>query len=245
LDAGDLQAFREPVLRLSAQGNYVGRKMKEYLTGLKASDPSGTEPDGDILIILGLGRVPYKVPKRIPVGAAVGYAGMWVTGNPEVLGYSALKVVIYPELVKPNNMLAKATVSLDGREVPVELLTDLDSEIAREYETIKPKIIGAALTRMIARAAAAEGARAVARKKGGATAMLAALATEATLVGLDKPDTRSWTFLPARLYVCRARVKSGRHEISVNLFGRARETRTIKVEVPPKSFSVVVITEPR
>jgi hypothetical protein len=252
LDAGNLQAFREPVLRLSAQGNYIGVKMKEYLAGLKASDPvgtnsdsSGTEPDGEILIILGLGRVPYKVPKRMPVGAAVGYAGMWVTGNPEVLGYSILKVVVYPELVKPNNMLAKATVSLDGRDVPVELLTDLDAEITREYETIKPKIIGAALTRMIARAAAAEGARALARKKGGATAMLAALATEATLVGLDKPDTRSWTFLPARMYVCRARVKPGRHEISVNLFGRSRETRNIEVEVPPKGFSVVVITEPR
>ncbi|MHC4439347.1 MAG: COG3014 family protein [Planctomycetota bacterium] len=245
LDAGNLQAFREPVLRLSARGNYVGRKLKDYLAGLKASDLSGTEPEGEVLVILGLGRVPYKIPKRIPIGAAIGYAGVWVTGDIEVLGYTAFKVVIYPELVKPNNMLSKATVSLDGRDVPVELLTDLDAEITREYETIKPKIIGAALTRMIARAAAAEGARALARKKGGATAMLAALATEATLVGLDKPDTRSWTFLPARLYVCRARVKPGRHEISVNLFGRSRETRTVEVEVPPRGFSVVAITEPR
>ena len=252
LDAGDLHAFREPVLRLSGQSNYVGGKMKEYLAGLKASEPVGTnsdssrtEPDGDVLIVLGLGRVPYKIPKRMPVGAAVGYAGLWVTGNPDVLGYSVLKVVIYPEMVKPNNMLAKATVSLDGRDVPVELLTDLGAEITREYETIKPKIIAAALTRMIARAAAAEGARALAPKKGGATAMLAALATEATLVGLDKPDTRSWTFLPARLYVCRARVKSGQHEIRVGLFGRAWETRTVEVEVPPNGFSVVVITEPR
>ena len=148
-------------------------------------------------------------------------------------------------MVKPDNVLAKATVSLDGREAPVELLTDLGAEITREYETIKPKIIGAALTRMISRAAAAEGVRGLARKKRGATAMLAVLATEATLVGLDKPDTRSWTFLPAHLYVCRARVKSGQHEIRVGLLGRARETRTVEVEVPPKGFSVVVITEPR
>ncbi len=245
LDAGNLQAFREPVLRLSDRGNYIGRKMKEYLAGLTASNPPDTEPDGEVLIILGLGRVPYKIPKRMPIGAAIGYAGAWVTGDLKVLGYTAFKVVVYPEQVKPNNMLSKATLSLDGRDMPVELLTDLDAEITREYETIKPKIIGAALTRMIARAAAAEGARAVARKKGGATAMLAALATEATLVGLDKPDTRSWTFLPARIYVCRARVNSGRHEISVNLSGRARITRTIEVEVPPKGFSVVVITEPR
>ncbi len=245
LDAGDLQAFREPVQRLSERGNYTGVKLKKYLAGLKAPEPAGDEPDGEVLIILGLGRVPYKIPKRMPVGAAIGYAGVWVTGDIEVLGYTAFKVVVYPEMVKPSNALTNATVSLDGRDVPVELLTDLDAEITREYETIKPKIIGAALTRMIARAAAAEGARAVARKKGGATAMLAALATEATLVGLDKPDTRSWTFLPARLHICRARVKPGRHKINVNLSGRSRQTRTIEVQVPPGGFSVVAITEPR
>ncbi len=252
LEVGHLQAFREPVLRLSARGSYAGRRMEKFLAELEAEEPNktntyspGTEPEGEILIVLGLGRVSYKVPKRMPVGAAVGYAGAWVTGNPDVLAYSVLKVVVYPELVKANNMFTSATASLDGRDVPVELITDLDAEITREYETIKPKIIGAALTRMIARAAAAEGSRALARKKGGATAMLAALATEAALVGLDKPDTRSWTFLPARLFVCRARVESGPHEVRVGLLGRARETRTIEVEVPPKGFSVVVITEPR
>lgn len=252
LEAGDLQAFREPVLRLAARSSYGGRRMEKFLRELEAADANetntysrGTGPDGEILAVLGLGRVSYKVPERMPVGAAVGYAGMWVTGDPDVLAYSALKVVVYPELVKANNMFTNATVSLDGREVPVELITDLDAEITREYEAIKPKIIGAALTRMIARAAAAEGSRALTRKKGGATAMLAALATEAALVGLDKPDTRSWTFLPARLYVCRARVRPGRHEIRVGLLGRGRQTRTIEVEVPANGFNVVVITEPR
>ena len=252
LDAGHLEAIREPVLRLSGQGNYTGRRLKKYLNELGASDPrekqplsSSSETDGEILIILGLGRVPYKIPKRIPIGAAVGYAGLWVTGNADLLSYSAFKVVVYPELVKPSSQFAKATVNLGGRDLPVELLTDLGVEIMREYETIKPKIIGAALTRLIARAAAAEGTRALARKKGGGTALLAALATEATLVGLDKPDTRSWTFLPDRVYVCRAQVPSGRNEIRVGLLGGGQETRVIQVDVPQGGFRVVVVTEPR
>jgi hypothetical protein len=252
LDAGDLAALREPVQRLSRQGNYAGTRLKKYLSGLGASDPRQMEPDsssletdGEILVILGLGRVPYKIPKRIPVGAAIGYAGIWVTGNADILARSATKVVVYPELVKPNSQRVGAAVKLGGRNAPVELLTDLGAEVAREYETLKPKIIGAALTRMIARAVAAEGARQVARRKGGGSGLLAALATEATLVGLDKPDTRSWTFLPARVYVCRMAVPPGRSEIHVDLLGRAPETRVIQVDVPPGGFNVVAITDPR
>ncbi len=254
LDAGNQEAIRDPVLRLSAQGNYVGTKLKKYLNEWGASDTpqtqhssSSSETSGEILVILGIGRVPYKVPKRIPIGAAVGYAGIWVTGDTEILEYSALKVLVYPELVTPSNQFAKATVNLGGRDLPVELLTDLGAEITREYETIKPKIIGAAITRMIARAGAAEGARALTRKKGksSGTALLAALATEAALVGLDKPDTRSWTFLPDRVYICRAQVPSGLNEVRVDLLGRAQETRVIQVDVPKGGFRVVVVTEPR
>ncbi|NIP53187.1 MAG: hypothetical protein GWN67_21350 [Phycisphaerae bacterium] len=252
LDAGNLEAFREPVLRLYGQGNYAGSKLKKYLNEFGASDPreiqspsSSSESDGEILVILGLGRVPYKIPKRMPIGSAVGYAGIWVTGNADILSYSAFKVVVYPELVEPSKRFTKATINLGGRNLPVELLTDLGAEVSREYETIKPKIIGAALTRMIARAAAAEGTRALARKKGSGAALLAALATEATLVGLDKPDTRSWTFLPARIYVCRAKVPSGLNEIRVGLTGRTQETRVIQVDVPKGGFRVVVVTVPR
>lgn len=252
IDAGDLQALREPVLRLSGRGNYVGRKLQEYIDKLESSatdkapdTASIDEPVGDILIVLALGRVPYKVPQRIPVGAAVGMAGLYISGNPDILAYSAFKVVVYPELVQRFNIFTNATITLDGQNRPVELLTDLGAEIVREYETIKPKIIAAALTRMIARAAAAEGMRAFAREKGGVTALIAALGTEAALLGLDKPDTRSWTFLPARIYVCRTRVSPGQHEIQVDLKGNSPQKRLIQVEVPPEGFVVVVISEPR
>ncbi len=252
LGAGDLKALREPVLRLSAQGHYMGQELKAYLRKLeesgsdvKNSRAAGDDPNGEILIVLGLGRVPYKTPKRMAVGAAVAYAGLWVTGDADILTRSIFKFVVYPELVTPESEVTGATVNVNGRDLPVELLTDLSAEISTEYETIKPRIIAAALTRMIARAAAAEGARYLAGKKEKAAGPLAALATEAALVGLDKPDTRSWTFLPARVYVCRAPVEPGRHDVRVELLGKARQTRTIQVQVPSGGYGVAVITEPR
>jgi hypothetical protein len=252
LEAGDIEVCREPILRLSRLSDYRGPKLRDYLGRVQPSSPNeadgppaNDDSDGEILIVFGLGRVSYKVPKRIPVGAAIGYAGVSVTADPDILAYTALKVLVYPELVAWDNSVTNAGVSLDGRSAPVELLTNLDAEIVREYEAIKPRIMAAAVTRMLARAAAAEGARRLPDKSQKSMRLLAALATEAALIGLDKPDTRSWTFLPAKAYVCRVRVPPGPHEIRVNLSGKTQETRVIQVDVPPGGFSVVAITEPR
>ena len=252
LEAGDLQALRGPIMRLSSLGSYRGQKLREYLekteqTAPRQADPSavGEQVKGDVLVVLGLGRVPYKIPERIPVGAAIGIAGVHVTGDLELLKYSATKVLTYPEMVVRRNLIQDAMVKLNGRDMPVELLTDLGAEIAREYETIKPKIIGSALTRMIARAAAAEGARAAGRKESDTTGVLAALATEILLVALDKPDTRSWTFLPDRIYVSRMSAPPGRHKMQIDLLGRYPKTELIQLDVYPDEYSVIVIMEPR
>jgi tetratricopeptide (TPR) repeat protein len=255
LEAGDTEACREPVLRLSARSDYRGPRLRDYLSRVQPAGPNETselssndDSAGDILMVFGLGRVSYKIPKRIPVGVALGYAGVSVTADPEILSHLILKVLVYPELVARDNAITGAGVNLDGRSAPVDLLTNLDAEIFREYETIKPKIMTAAITRMLARAAAAEGVRLLPRNKsdkGKSMGMLGALLTEAALIALDKPDTRSWTFLPAKAYICRARVPPGPHEIHVTLSGRIHETRTIRVDMPPGGFSVIAVTEPR
>ena len=253
LEAGDIQACREPILRLSKLSDYRGPRLREYLSRVGPDNPvqadgqpANEDTDGEVLIVFGLGCVSYKIPKRIPVGIALGYAGVVVTADPEVLSHLVLKVLVYPELVASDNVITNAGITLDGRSPPVELLTNLDAEIVSEYEKIKPKIITAAITRMIARAAVAEGVRLLPRKsERKSIGTLGALLTEAALVGLDKPDTRSWTFLPARAYICRIKVPPGHHEIHVNLSGKTQETQVISADVPPGGFSVVAVTEPR
>ena len=101
------------------------------------------------------------------------------------------------------------------------------------------------MARLIARAAAAEGVRAVGRKESEAVGLFAALIIELALVALDKPDTRSWTFLPNHIYVSRMSVPPGLHEVQIDLLGRYPQTQSIKIDVYPGEYSVIVIMEPR
>ncbi len=208
----------------------------------RAAPPSG----GEVLVIAKIGRVPYRVPERIPIGLAIGLAGAFVTGDTTLLEYGMFKFVVYPELVAAENVFETATVRVDGHPVPIDLASDLGSEIVAEFEDLKPKIIGAALTRMIARAAAAEGARVAGQQAegaGGLVGFLAAAAVEGTLVALDKPDTRSWTTLPDRVYVARTQVPAGSHSIDIEISGPGgREHRVTDVTVPQGGFVVLDVT---
>lgn len=204
-------------------------------------------PLGEILVVMNVGRVPYKEPKRMPIGLAVGLGAAYITGSTAVLEHSALKFIIYPELVPSRALFNTGQLLVDGVEWPLELATNLDAEIVREYEVLKPKIIGAAITRLIVRAAVAEGARAAgSQAKDGAGAivgLLAALAAEGAMVAADKPDTRSWTLLPAFVFVARVPVAPGQHRIAVTAMGSGgREHRDIDVHVKSGGFAVVDVT---
>ena len=203
---------------------------------------------GELLVVIGIGRTPIKVPKRIPVGAAVGIAGTAITGDARVLQHSVFKTVVYPELEPVPSQVTGARVQIGDTDVPTELITDVASEVTREYEKIKPLIIGAALTRMIARAAVSEGAMAAGRGAGGAgevVGIVAGLSAEALLVGLDKPDTRSWTFLPAQVWIARMVVPAGAHEVVVRLEGAGAYERRVPIQVSEGGYAAVVVTEPR
>jgi len=121
-------------------------------------------------------------------------------------------------------------------------MSDLSAGIKNEYEKLKPKIIGAAPSRMIARAAAAEVARHQGRKKISELDEVVVLTVEDLLVAADKPDTRSWTLLPGYIYVARERVSAGPHSVEVGLKGRAHEIRKMDVQIPKGGFAAVVVT---
>lgn len=206
-------------------------------------------PEGapaEILVVAKVGRVPHRIPKRIPIGAAVGLAGAYVTGDTTLLEYGMFKVLTYPELTSARNLFVDAEMRIDGDIVPLEEATDIASEVIAEFDELRPKIIGAALTRMIVRAAAAEGARAAGKQSesaGGLVGFLAAAAVEGTLVALDKPDTRSWSTLPARVYVGRLEVPPGAHKVEVTAFGPGgKERHSFDVKLAPGGYIVLDVT---
>ena len=246
LVGGQLEGLDPTLVRLAPVTSHRGTRVKQRITELEEDGAVATsKPVSEILTVVGVGRVPFKVPARIPIGRAVGIAGIWVTGDLEVLKYGALKVVSYPELAPSPTLFDGASVRVDGRPARVDLVSRLGNEIRREYEAIKPRILGAAISRMIVRAAAAEGARAAGREDSEWLGTLAALLTEGALLAADKPDTRSWTMLPDRVFVSRTVVAPGTHTVDVRIDGGSRLQRRFEVDVPENGFAAVVWTVPR
>jgi len=238
----DLMSLESAVLEISKKSSYRSERLEKYLSKNSSSLPFENTNHGEVLVVIKTGTVPYKKAVRIPIGAAVGLAHGFFTGDPKLLQYGAMKVVTYPGLVDVQPNFDQVHVEIGGNPIPVDLVSDLGQEIRDEYERVKPKIIGSALTRMIARAMVAEGARAAgnqAENAGSIVGLLAALAVEGTMVALDKPDTRSWSLLANRIFVSRATLPAGTHTVNVVVAGKGgRKTYTLKSEVKPGKFSV-------
>lgn len=258
LQERELPTLAEPIGRVAKRGSFRSERLLRYLAGVPevptptpsseatapdAAIPVAAEKPAEILLIVKTGRVPYKVPRRIPIGLAIGLAGAYVTGNTAVLEHSALKVVTFPDLEPAGNLFETASWTIDGVPIQLDLVSDLGSEIVREFEELKPKIIGSAITRMIVRAAAAEGARAAGNQANGVVGLLSALAVEGTMVALDKPDTRSWTTLPDKVFIGRAQVPPGQHTLEILVQGNGgHERRTATVNVGQGGYVVLDVT---
>jgi hypothetical protein len=245
LQAKQLSSLEAPIRRLAPMTSYRGQKLGDVLAGAPAGPPPEPENAADLLVMVAVGRVPFKVPERMPIGAAVGIAGAWISGNPEVLGHTAMKFVVYPELVQSGSVYDKVRLRVDDRAVQLELASDLGAEITREYEEIKPRIIGAAISRMIVRAAVSEGMRQAGNTQSEGLGWAVALLTEAILVARDKPDTRSWMHLPEQVFVFRERLPAGQHEVEVILGTDAANSVSKSVTLAPGGFATVVVTSPR
>ena len=242
LAAGPLPSLDAPIGRLARTNPYRGPRVSDVLARQKGAPGEPASPP-ELLVVLSLGRVPHKEPRRIPVGAAVGIAGTLASGNVDWLKYGAGKVVVYPELVGTPSALGPATLAVDGQPVAVEQLTDLGASIRQEYQEAKPKIVASALTRMAARAGMAEGVRAAGKQQSSLLGDVLSILFESTLVALDRPDTRSWTMLPDRVLVARLSVAPGQHTVDVAFGGGGN--RRLSVNVPDHGFAAVVVTEPR
>ncbi len=243
LAGGPLRSLAAPVARLAAVHPYRG----DHIEDLAVAPPATAKraEGAELLFVFNLGRVPHKEPKRVPVGLAIGLIGADVTDDIRFLSRSAGKVVVYPELVETPSSTGTPAVRVDGVDVPADALVDLAAVVRREYDQIKPKILLAALTRLASRAAMAEGVR----KAGGQGEQwvgdVLSILFEAGMAALDRPDTRSWTMMPARVHVARAWVPAGVHRIDIGYDGFAGGARTIDVDVPAGGFQAIVVTEPR
>jgi len=228
-------SLAETLAGLMPRSSYKSARLEKA-----AAHAEPAEGGGDVLCVVGYGRVPHKIPKRIPIGLALTLVSGDIHPNNarkanQLAAQGLVTWVNYPSLAPDQGSYAIPTCTVDGKAVAMEQAVDVSSEVLAEWHKIEGKIILSAITRLIARFAVGQGIQ-QAGGKDNPLAFLASLGAQATLTALDTPDTRSWETLPARVAVGRVRVAPGRHTV---VAAARNVTRTQPVEVNAGGWSVV------
>jgi hypothetical protein len=223
----------DSVRALAKQGSFRSPR----ITSLLEKEPSQAEgkdkDEGEILFVVGYGRVPHKISHRIPIGLALTYFSSAMSPNDvaqanQLAAQGLVTWINFPTLGPAQGKYETPGVRLDGHYVQLEEAVDVDREVRKEWKKIEGKIIVSAITRMIARVAVGQGIQTAAGRDN-VVGILASLGTQATLTALDTPDTRSWETLPARIAVARVRLPAGRHSLDIDARGW-RRTQDVVVE---------------
>jgi hypothetical protein len=192
---------------------------------------ASTDGEGELVIVVGYGRVPPKVPVRLPIGLAVSLVANDLSPfDRERAARIAAKGLVtwvnFPRLAEAPVLAEEPRVLLDGRAVRLELAVDVEREVRREWQRHEGTVILAAVTRTLARFAASSaieaGTNAASKSRGGALGLFAGLLASAALTAADTPDTRSWATLPARVSLARVRVPAGKHTVVIRARGQER-----------------------
>lgn len=214
--------FLAPYLAQLGQQNAYRTPQLEAM--IKAGQTSSLDPEkGELLVVAQVGQVPYRQAKRVPVGLAVGLAAEFFVPTPGLLERSAAKFVNYPELVVESPGPRAAGLIVDGQGVSLPLVANAALAVQDEFDRLRPRIVAAALTRTLSRAAVAYGVEKGTQaaqgddSSAGLLGFLLGTAVEASLVAADQPDTRSWSVLPGYFFVTRIQVAPGRHRIALRL----------------------------
>lgn len=240
LSYGEFDNLEAPLVRLAAQSSYRTPRISKVLD---AAGP-GVEPDpsqAEVLVVVNYGRVPEKLPKRLPIGLALTYASGIISPDNaaranELAAQGLVTWVNYPALAD-NRPVALPRLVIDGKSAQLELALEVDSEAQKAWESARGTLVASAITRLIARLVAGETTKKVAG--GGLLGAVLSLGTQATLTATDIPDTRSWGTLPARIAIGRIPLAPGAHELEITASGTSRKQ---PVELKPGGWAVVSLT---
>jgi hypothetical protein len=239
-------SLEEPIRRLAQKSSYRTPRLRRIIE--EAPEPSETtgSDDAELLCIIGYGRVPAKLARRVPIGLALTYASLYLSAGEDatanrLAAQGLVTWVNYPELGRPRVGWVDPRLAVDRQPMALDGVLAVDQEAQRAWDDVKGPIMAAAITRTIARvlAGTAAGAAAGSASKNSLLGALVSLGTQATLTATDTPDTRSWETLPARIALGRVRVASGHHVVAMSANGASR---TKSVTLAPGGFSVTALT---
>ena len=226
------QSLRDP-LRVLTGGAKRTPGIDALVAGAGPMPPTSETGEGEILVVVGFGRIPQKVPVRIPIGLALTLVAGHLSPRDharanELAAKGLVTWINYPTLGRGKGGYSAPSFVLDGRPMPMEEALDVEAEVREAWKKRETTVILSAITRMLTRMVAGEVAQAATEKDGSPIGLLVGLATTATLTVLDTPDTRCWATLPSRIAIARMRVPAGRHVIRLHARG-VTKTQTVDV----------------
>lgn len=234
LAVSEMRALDEPIAQLFKKSSYRSPRLETHAA--RASAPSApAEPEAaaapeqaEIIVVVGYGRVPHKIANRMPIGLALTAFSDVIHPNDagaanRLAGQGLVTWINYPSLAEIPEPNETPVVRIDGQAVPVDDAVSVTQEVKREWHKVEGVVVASAITRLIARYAAGEVARAATGDRNG-WGMLASLVVQGSLSAADVPDTRSWETLPARVGVVRLRVAPGKHTVQLGSRGVSRAT---------------------
>ncbi len=232
------QTLGDAIRRLAPQGQYRSPRIKALL---EENPPQPTDVEtGEVLFVVGYGRVAHKVSNRIPIGLALTYFSGALSPTDhaaanKIAAQGLVTWINFPSLAPGRGKYDIPSCKLDNQFVQLEEAVDVDRQVREEWKKVEGKIIVSAITRLIARFAVGQGIQTAAGRDS-IFGLVASLGAQATLTALDTPDTRSWETLPARVAVARVRLPAGRHRVVIDARGWQR---TQEVVVTKDSWQVV------
>ncbi len=236
-------SLQGPVRALLAKSPYRSPRLTALEGDASAAPatPPGNPDDGEIVFVVGYGRVPHKIANRVPIGLALTLVSGALSPNDvgaanRLAAQGLVTWINYPTLGPEHGGYTIPACVLDGSYVQLEEAVNVTDQVRAEWKKIEGKIIVSAITRMISRLAIGTVAGAIAGQKNGLLGALVSLGAQATLTALDTPDTRSWETLPARVAIARVRVPAGRHTVHLDARGVRRDAT---VDVEKGGWSVV------
>ena len=248
LQSAAFESLAWPVKRLMRLSGYRTPRLESAARTIVGPSPSSEATvDGELLVLVHYGRIPAMVARRVPIGVALAIAAVFLPPGTEqqarrLAGQGLVTWVNYPELGPAAEHYTDPVITVDGAARRVEPVANVDAVVQQAWNESRGRVMAAAVIRMVARAAIGAGVGIATGKASdrGDLGVLAALLAQGAMVAADKPDTRSWATLPARISLVRMRLPPGTHRVEIKVSGRSYLS---EVTVAPAQWTVLNITD--
>ena len=188
---------------------------------------------GELVVLVGAGRVAHKISKK------------WIVNDAE--GDSI--AVTYPEFTDSQFDVGFATVRTGNFRSRSQIVTSLSAIAKKNLSDRNAEVKGKAVARAIAMYVGKKAARAATKSDNSTVAVLGFLANTAMNVkdAVEVADTRSWVALPDSYQMVRMWLEPGQHAVNVDIdskMGAPLYTQNYVVDIAPGAKRFIIVNAP-